>query len=169
MQNINLPDGLSVRPSRASDTPFLEKLHHSLRQDLQLIDAEQDMIESIIELQLKAQTQGYGDQFPNAMYFVIEKHNEPIGKATIDFGHNEVRLVDLALIPIARGKGLGAAVIQAFQKAAAMVAVPMTLSVLQSNIAAKNLYHKLGFVISHVELPYELMVWYPPAMKIIRA
>lgn len=68
-----------------------------------MIGGEQDYIESIVEMQFKAQTQGYGDQFPNAMYFIIEKHHEPIGKAIIDFGHNEVRLIDIAFIPQARG------------------------------------------------------------------
>ena len=83
MQKLNIPDGLHVRPSTASDKPFLEKLRHSTRQDLQIIGGEQDYIESIVEMQFKAQTQGYGDQFPNAMYFIIEKHHEPIGKAII--------------------------------------------------------------------------------------
>lgn len=168
MQGLKMPDGLNIRPANHADNPFLEKLHHSTRQDLQLIDADKEVVESIMELQLKAQTQGYGSQFPNAMYFVVERHCEPIGKVTVDFGHNEVRLVDLALIPAARGKGLGAEIIRAFQQAATMVAVPMTLSVMQSNFPAKALYQKLGFVTASVEIPYELMVWSPPAMKLIQ-
>lgn len=165
MQKLTIPDGLYLRPSTAADKPFLEKLHHSTRQDLQLIDGEKDFIESIVDMQFKAQTQGYGNQFPNAMYFIIEKHREPIGKATIDFGHNEVRLIDIAFIPQARGKGFGKTVIQSFQIAAAQCGVPMVLTVEQQNWQAKRLYFSLGFLQESVTPPYELMVWYPPAMK----
>ena len=132
-----------------------------------MIGGEQDYIESIVEMQFKAQTQGYGDQFPNAMYFIIEKHHEPIGKAIIDFGHNEVRLIDIAFIPQARGQGVGKTVVQSFQSAAAQCGVPMVLTVEQHNLQAKRLYLSLGFQVESVTSPYELIVWYPETMKAI--
>ncbi|SHO57840.1 GNAT family N-acetyltransferase [Vibrio quintilis] len=167
MQKLNIPDGLHIRPSTAADKPFLEKLHHATRQDLQWIDGEKDLIESIVELQFQAQTGGYGEQFPNAMYFIIEKQRERIGKATIDFGHNEVRLVDIAFLPEARGHGFGKAIIQSFQTAAAQSGLPVSLTVMQQNLNAKQFYISLGFQVESVTAPYELMVWYPPAVKII--
>ncbi|MCS4306608.1 ribosomal protein S18 acetylase RimI-like enzyme [Rheinheimera pacifica] len=165
MKKLTLPDGLSVRPATAKDTVFLESLYQSTRDDLSFLDAPEEQKAELMEMQFRAQTQGYGDAYPNAMYFIIEKHQEAIGKATLDFGPNEVRLIDLALIPAARGKGLGAAVVQAFQQASAAVAVPMTLTVLQENTAAKVLYQRLGFVTTAIQQPYELMIWYPPAMQ----
>jgi ribosomal protein S18 acetylase RimI-like enzyme len=167
VQKLELPDGLYIRPSRPSDKVFLEQLFHSTRNDLQLIDGEQDFIESIIEMQFRAQIQGYGDQFPNAMYFIIEKHHEAIGKATLDFGSNEVRLIDLALLPKARGLGFGQAVIQSFQMAAAQVGAPMVLTVEQGNIGAKQLYLRLGFQTESINSPYELMSWYPQTHRVI--
>ena len=71
------------------------------------------------------------------MYFIIEKHHEPIGRATIDFGHNEAHLLDIAFLPQARGHGFGKAIIQSFQLAAAQSGLPMSLNVLQSNTGAK--------------------------------
>lgn len=165
MQKLQLPDGLSVRPANGKDQVFLEALYQSTRDDLGLMDVSAEQKAELMEMQFRAQTQGYGDAYPNAMYFIIEKHLEAIGKATLDFGPNEVRLIDLALIPAARGKGLGAAVVQAFQQASAAVAVPMTLTVLQENTVAKVLYQRLGFVTTAVQQPYELMIWYPPALQ----
>lgn len=165
MQKITLPSGLHIRPSHISDKAFLEKLHHAVRQDLQYIDADKDLIESIVEMQFKAQIQGYGEQFPDAMYFVIEKHQQPIGKATIDFSDEFVHLIDIAFIPEARGQGFGKAVLQAFQQCAAQVAAPMLLSVEQQNNVAKQLYYQLGFVTQQIQPPYERMIWYPPAMR----
>lgn len=165
MQGIQLPYGLHIRPSKPSDNAFLEKLHHAVRQDLQQIDAEKDLIETIVELQLKAQSQGYGAQFPNAMYFIIEKQQQPVGKATIDFSDELVHLIDIAFIPEARGQGFGHAVLQAFQLCATQVAAPMLLSVEQQNNTAKQLYLKLGFVTERISPPYERMIWYPPALR----
>lgn len=167
MQKLELPDGLHIRPSRPSDKVFLEQLFHTTRNDLQLIDGEQDFIESIVEMQFRAQTQGYGDQFPNAMYFIIEKHHEAIGKATLDFGSNEIRLVDLAFLPRARGHGFGKAIIQSFQHCAAQVGTPMTLTVLLSNLPVRKLYKSLGFETESVKPPYERLVWYPESMRVI--
>ncbi|MBB1300738.1 GNAT family N-acetyltransferase [Pseudoalteromonas sp. SR41-8] len=162
---LNIPKGLNIRPSNANDKPFLEKLHSLMRQDLQLIDGEKDFVESIVEMQFKAQTQGYGDKFPNAMYFIIEKHHEAIGKATIDFGPNEIRIVDIGFLPSARGHGFGSAIIQSFQSAALQSGAPLTLTVEQHNFAAKRLYQKLGFKIESIKAPYELLIWYPPAFR----
>ena len=75
---LNIPHGLSIRPSTPADRGFIENLFRTTRDDLRLIDAEPDFIETLIEQQFNAQTTGYGDQFPNAMYFIIEKQGQPI-------------------------------------------------------------------------------------------
>jgi ribosomal protein S18 acetylase RimI-like enzyme len=166
MRQFQPPKGLHIRPSTPADKPFLEKLHRSVREDLQWISGDRELVESIIEMQFVAQTQGYGSQFPNALYFIIEKHHQPIGKATVDFGVNEVRLVDIAFVPEARGHGFGPAIIQSFQTAAAQTGAPMTLTVDSHNVSAKNVYLQLGFQTESVTPPYEFMVWYPPALAV---
>ncbi|WLQ13940.1 GNAT family N-acetyltransferase [Hahella aquimaris] len=161
IKDVKLGQGLVVRPSNSADKAFLEQLHNSTREDLRLIDGERDFVESIIDMQFKAQQQGYGAQFPNAMYFIIEKQHERIGKVTIDFGHNEVHVIDIAFIPQARGKGFGEEVIRSLQAAATQICAPLTLSVLMQNVAAKKLYLKLGFITESISPPYERMMWRP--------
>ncbi len=161
MQAFTLPHGLGVRPSRSSDAAFLEKLYQSTRNDLQLIDAEQGFIDLLVEQQQEAQKVGYGATHPNAMYFIIEKAYEPIGRVVIDFGSNEVHMLDIAFIEAARGKGFGEGVIQALQYAAAASKAPMTLSVNPMNYHAKRLYLKLGFQVEISTPTSERMIWYP--------
>ncbi|OMH33803.1 GNAT family N-acetyltransferase [Motiliproteus sp. MSK22-1] len=163
---LRLPQGLEIRPSTQADNHFIEKLYQSTRSDLQLIDAEADFIESIIDQQLHAQSNGYGDAFPNAMYFIVEKHQQPIGRVTIDFGSNEIRVVDIAFIPQARNKGFGEGVLKTLQYAAGKNCSPLALSVHCDNWAAKKLYAKLGFQIEESAPPYERLVWYPTLMEI---
>ena len=113
--NFNVSGNLSIRPARDNDKPFIAQLHHTTRDDLRLIDAERNFIETLIEQQHHAQTVGYGQMFPNALYFIIEMQFERIGQIVVDFGINDVRLVDFSLIPAARGKGLGKQIVQILQ------------------------------------------------------
>ncbi|WP_245921504.1 GNAT family N-acetyltransferase [Bowmanella denitrificans] len=167
MNGMNLGQGLNIRPSKPTDKPFLEQLHNATREDLRYMEGERDYVESIIQMQFRAQTEGYGSQFPNAMYFVVEKQQQPIGKVTLDFGPNEIRIMDIAFVPVARGKGFGEEVMRCLQNAAAQVGVPLTLSVLSTNTQAKKLYLKLGFSVQNITPPYEFMAWVPEARKII--
>ena len=164
-RKLNMPDGLNIRPSRPSDKMFLEYLYKSTRDDLQLIDSDQDFIESILDLQWRAQSQGYGDQYPNAMYFIIEKRGESVGNATLDFGPNEICLVDIALLPKARGLGYGEAAIRSFMYCSQKTMTPFTLCVLEQNFGARKLYQRLGFMVESVSLPYLRMIWYPRELQ----
>lgn len=161
MRKFNIPQGLHIRLSSERDKPFLQKLHHSTREDLRLIDGDPEFVEEIIEMQYRVQTEGYGDKFPNAMYFIIEKHHEPIGKATLDFGPNEIRLIDLAFLPEAKNHGFGKAILKSFQHCAEQAMTPLSLCVLSSNRAARKTYLSLGFVVESIMPPYEFMSWYP--------
>lgn len=162
----NLPGGLSLRPMREADNAFFEALYRSTRDDLRLLDAEEDFIEEFIDFQRRAQVEGYGGQFPNAMYFVAEHHGERIGRIVLDFGQEEVRVVDIALIPAARGKGFGGQILQVIQVIAGKVRAPVTLGVRFDNLRAKQLYASLGFVVEEAGIPFERLVWRPPAAGI---
>ncbi len=167
MNSFKPPEGLHIRPSNPSDKPFLEKLHRETREELQFIEGEQDFIEEILAMQFRAQHQGYGDQFPNAMYFIIEKHHEKIGRASIDFGHNEVHLIDIGFLKAARGHGFGRAIIQSLQSCAAQSGIPMSLVVANENLIAKRFYLSLGFQTVEATEVHDLMRWIPPSLRTI--
>ena len=162
-----LSDGLVLRPSNASDKPFIESLFASTREELRLIDGERDFVESIIEMQYRAQTEGYGSQFPNAMYFVVEKLGERIGRITIDFTGDVVHIVDIAFIPAARGRGYGTSLLGGIQQSAAQIRAPVLLSVLRSNLSARNLYLKMGFGPYDATDMYERLIWYPTPQVVV--
>jgi ribosomal protein S18 acetylase RimI-like enzyme len=157
----SMPDGISVRPAQSGDKPFLETLYHSARGDLGLIQGEADMVQNVRELQYRVLQEGAGNEFPNAMHFVIEKVSERVGGLIVDFGHNEVRVVYLAFIPQARGLGYGRAVLQGVQKAAATAGSPVTVTVWHNNPDAKRHYLALGFKVEESTAVADRMVWYP--------
>lgn len=161
MQKLNLPEGLHMRPARDDDKAFIASLYRSTRHDLRLADAEQDYIETLIDMQHHAQTVGYGEKFPNAMYFIVEKHNEKVGRVVVDFGPNEIRIVDIALLPAARGHGFGKGIVQSLQAASASTRVPLLLVVERLNVGARQLYAGLGFQLAERDDLHDLLIWYP--------
>jgi GNAT superfamily N-acetyltransferase len=156
-----LAQGLVVRPSRHTDGPFLESLYRSARGDLQWIDGEQALVEEVINQQFQVQEQGLGTHFPDALHYVIEKLDTPIGALSADFGANEIRVLYLAFIPAARGQGFGRAVLQGVQQAATQVRCPVVTVVWASNPHARQHYLALGFRVEESNPAAQRMVWYP--------
>ncbi|WP_130473027.1 GNAT family N-acetyltransferase [Candidatus Magnetaquicoccus inordinatus] len=162
LQNSNsLPDGLSLRPARPDDEPFLAVLYRSTRQDLRLIDAEDDFIEHLIGLQQQWQTVSYGENNPDAFVFIVEKLGDRIGRVIVHFGEQEVRIMDISLIPKVRHQNLGTGIMQALQRAATQVKVPLTLCVAKHNGIAKQFYARLGFQLAASDNMVDLLVWQP--------
>ncbi|WP_248805362.1 GNAT family N-acetyltransferase [Pseudomonas sp. MWU13-2100] len=153
--------GLSMRPSRPTDAPFLQSLYQSARPELQWIDAEPEVVERVVAQQYQAQELGIGDNFPEAMHYVVEKLDTPIGVLSADFGANEIRVLYLAFIPAARGKGFGRSVLQGVQKAAEQVRCPVATVVWASNPQARQHYLALGFRVEESSPAAERLVWYP--------
>ena len=154
-------EGLVVRPSRASDGPFLHSLYQSARPDLQWIDGEQEVVEQVVAQQFRVQEQGLDEHFPNAMHYVIEKLGTAIGALSTDFGPNEIRVLYLAFIPQARGHGYGRKVLQGVQKAAQQVRCPVATVVWANNPHARRHYLALGFQVDECSPAAERLVWYP--------
>jgi len=154
-------EGLVVRPSLASDGPFLQRLYQSARPDLQWIDDSVEVVEQVVAQQFQVQEQGLGENFPNAMHYVVEKLGTAIGALSTDFGANEIRVLYLAFIPAARGQGYGRAVLQGVQKAAQQIRCPVATVVWASNPHALGHYLALGFAVQEFNVAAQRLVWYP--------
>lgn len=159
--------GLVLRPARAADAPFLEALHRTTRPDLEAIAQVPERSDTLLAMQYRALQSGAGNAYPNAMHFVIEKSAQAIGGLIVDFGHNEVRVVYLALLPAVRGNGYARIVLQGVQQAATKARCPVAVVVWRSNSGAKRLYQSLGFVVEEAQPHAERMVWYPDARPMV--
>lgn len=157
--------GLEMRPSRASDQPFLRSLYRSARADLQWIDGEQGLVDEVISQQFQVQEAGMDTHFPGALHYVIEKLGTPIGALSADFGPNEIRVLYLAFIPAARGQGFGRAVLKGVQQAATQVFCPVATVVWASNPQARQHYLALGFRVEEQTPAAQRLVWYPPQLN----
>ena len=136
---------LGARAAQDGDVDFLARLYASTRMDLHSATANPAFVASLIAMQQRLQGAGYRRDFPHAATVLLERQGTPCGRIVVDAGADALRLVDLALLPQARGQGLGRHILGALQRWAASDALPLALSVHHSNPGARRLYLALGF------------------------
>ncbi len=90
-------------------------------------------------------------KMPTAVVFIAYEDDKPVGIANCFYGYSTfyakklINIHDLGVVPEARGKGVGAALIQAVsEKAKATDCCKVTLEVLENN-PARRLYERQGF------------------------
>ncbi|WP_426176016.1 GNAT family N-acetyltransferase [Massilia sp. TWR1-2-2] len=150
---------LQIRAPDPADADFLARLYASTRTDLQSATADPTLVASIIGMQQRLQAADYRQAFPNAHYLLLEQSGSPCGRIVIDAGAAALRLVDMALLPAARGHGLGSHILRALQACAQNMAMPLTLSVHHSNPRARRLYVALGFQVTARNTASEQLMW----------
>ena len=84
---------------------------------------------------------------PCARYVVLREDGVAVAYAGVWFVLDEGHITNIAVRPDCRGIGYGEKVTRAMIQLAADSGMSwMTLEVRRSNVAAQNLYHKLGFI-----------------------
>jgi ribosomal protein S18 acetylase RimI-like enzyme len=108
-------------------------------------------LDMLLDQQYRAQAAGYAARFPAAMSIIILHREQLVGRlvlaAAAAEGGRDWHIVDIAIVPSARGLGIGGDVIAAVAQAARQQgAERLTLSVFSDNAPARRLYERLGFV-----------------------
>jgi ribosomal protein S18 acetylase RimI-like enzyme len=151
--------GLSLRPVRPDDMPFLSTLYATTRADELALTGWPEATKSLFVVhQFTAQNASYLNEFPDADRMIVERDGAAIGRVYVDCGGAVCRLIDITLMPAACGRGFGAALIEDLQAFAREFGKPVTLSVIASN-PARRLYVRLGFLRSRRDGLYEQMIW----------
>jgi ribosomal protein S18 acetylase RimI-like enzyme len=141
-----LADRLSFRPAGEDDEPFLRQVFDSTRDPLmQLLDWDAGRESAFLAMQYLAQSSHYRRAFAGSTYDVIELDRRPVGRIFVHRGPEEIRVVDVGLLPEHRGRGIGGAVLLAVMAEAAESGRPVRLQTEPSNRALR-LYERLGFV-----------------------
>lgn len=151
---------INIRESEAKDTPFFENLYFETRRaEFAQIGWDGNQIRMLLQMQFNVQTQAYQMQFPDARTSVIEADGAAVGRLITGDDSNELRLIDVAVLPASRGLGIGSFVMNKLQTEVRESGKLITLQVLKTNTPAIRLYEKFGFeTISEDEL-YLAMEW----------
>jgi GNAT superfamily N-acetyltransferase len=153
--------GISYRPIADGDLPFLARVYASTR--LEEVAQTGWPVETqlgFLQQQFDAQHRHYMQHYPSAEWLVIERDGEPVGRLYLEQWPDQVRLIDISLLPAARGKGVGGAILAELIDEAAALGKPLTIHVEQNN-PAMTLYRRLGFEKIDEHGIYHLMEWRP--------
>ena len=139
-------NSLSLRPASAHDGAFLLELYKSSRgDDLRGLGWDEDRISEFLEMQYEAQVSFYATDFPNASDEIALWDSKPVGRLIVDRRADEIRLVDIALLPRHRNRGFGSQIVRGLQAEAAAQHKPLRLQVIRFN-RALGIFERLGFV-----------------------
>jgi ribosomal protein S18 acetylase RimI-like enzyme len=161
------PPGLQLRPITGADLPFLAALYASTRQEeLAPVPWTGEQKAAFLQWQFQSQHTYYQEYYPTCEFLVIEVPTpagpRPAGRLYIDRWPEEIRLVDIALLPEHRGEGLGTGLLAVLLEEAEASRLPLTIHV-EHNNPARRLYERLGFRHIDTNGVYHLMRWDPPA------
>jgi ribosomal protein S18 acetylase RimI-like enzyme len=136
---------LGLRPIRDEDRPFLERVYASTREEeLAPVPWSADQKAAFLRQQFAAQHAHYTTHCADASFDIVTVDGVPAGRLYVDRRPDELRIVDIALVPEFRGAGVGTRLLGALLDEATARGVPVTIHVELSN-RALGLYRRLGF------------------------
>ena len=152
---------LSFRPIAPEDEPFLYRVYASTREDeLAQVGWDDAQQAEFLGMQFLAQHTYYLEQFPDASFQIILFDGQPAGRLYLDRRPDEIRIIDIALLPDFRNMGLGTRLLQDIQTESAAASKPVRIHVEGYNPALR-LYRRLGFRQIGDTGVYYLMAWSP--------
>ena len=135
----------SRRPSTPADDEFLYQLYSSTRDDeMALWGAPADQQAAFLRMQFDAQRAHYGRHFSLADHEIITIDGQPVGRILVDRSRDELRLVDIALLPEHRGSGIGSVLVRELLDESVATGKPVRAHAFKPSRAV-DFYERLGF------------------------
>jgi ribosomal protein S18 acetylase RimI-like enzyme len=157
---MTAPVRFALRPETPADEAFRLALFRASRgPGWDQVALPPDMLTMIMAQQFHAQTQGYRAAYPDARLEIVTVDAVPMGRLATRRGGDAVHLVDIALTPEWRGRGVGTAILGGLMDEARALDLPLTLQVARDNLAAQRLYHRLAFVATTADETHLTLTW----------
>jgi ribosomal protein S18 acetylase RimI-like enzyme len=155
---------VTLRPATDDDYDFMRRLYASTREaEMVHFPFDEPQKRAFLDQQFAAQFEHYGIHYPTCERGIIERDGTPVGRLWVDEWPDQIRLVDIALMPDSRGLGIGSMLVRQVMDRGASSRKPVTIHVEAANPALR-LYQRLGFERIDTNGVYFLMRWTPPAV-----
>lgn len=150
---------ISLRAATKDDAEFLYRVYASTRAaELAMTNWSDEQKEQFCRMQFQAQTADYLANYPDAQRSIIERGGTPIGRLIVDRLEREIQITDIALLPEARGGGIGTKLLRQLMDEAGAAGKSLSIYVEKFNPALR-LYLRLGFHPIEDKGIYLLMEW----------
>lgn len=161
---MNPPD-YDLRPMTEDDVPFAGEVYISTRwEELAITGWSDEQKRAFLHSQHLAQHQHYRQVYIDATWSIIEQGRVPVGRLYRADLAGDIRVIDISLLPRARGGGIGSSILQAVQREATRTGRKVSIHVEKTN-RARSLYARLGFRTIEDLGVYDFMTWSPPDVQ----
>ena len=156
-----ISQGFGLRPETGDDLPFLQALYASTRaEELAPVAWSDEQKWLFLEQQFRAQRHHYKTYLADSRFDVLECAGAPVGRLYLSDKQTQVYIVDIALLPAWRGKGVGSAILEALKSACGARGLGVGIMVEKFN-PALQLYRRLDFSEVADHGVYLEMEWVP--------
>jgi len=156
---------ISLRTALFDDEEFLFSVYASTRmQEMNLVDWIPAQKEAFLRMQFRAQDQYYREVYATATYQVILQGGQRVGRLYLHRRSDEIRVIDIALLPEYRRGGIGSALMNQILDGATRNQLPVSIHVERFN-PALHLYERLGFRLAEDKGVYYFMKWLPASLE----
>lgn len=150
---------VTLRPATADDRVFLRDVYASTRdEELSQVAWAEGQREAFVQMQFDLQDTQYRANNPDGTFDVVVVDGRPAGRLYVDRRADDIRIVDIALLPEFRGAGIGRRLLEDVLDEARASGRTASIHVEVHNPAAR-LYERLGFVAVAERGLYRLMQW----------
>jgi GNAT superfamily N-acetyltransferase len=99
---------VAFRPVRPDDDAFLLELYATTRADeMAMVPWTDEQRQSFVRMQFSGQQEHYQKTYPAASHQIILSTGHPVGRLYVARLAEEIRIVDITLLPRERNRGIG--------------------------------------------------------------
>src|SRR5262252_625749 len=136
---------VSFRPIRPDDAAFLYEVYASTRtEELAVVDWDEAHKAAFLHMQFTAQHQFYQERYTQTDFLIMLRDAVPVGRLAVARWQDEIRMVDIALLPQFRRRGIGRMLLEEIPEEGRATSKTVTIYVEHFN-PARHLYDRLGF------------------------
>jgi ribosomal protein S18 acetylase RimI-like enzyme len=148
-----LIENFSLRAATAEDSEFLYQLYASTRaEELDAAGFAQSEREAFCRMQFGFRQHHYGLHFAHAQDRILLWQGAAVGRELVMRGAEAIELIDIAIFPNFRGRGMGGYLLQDLVRESRDRQLPIELHVDQGS-RALALYQRHGFAIVEDQFP----------------
>jgi ribosomal protein S18 acetylase RimI-like enzyme len=135
-----------LRAVEPADEDFLLQVYAASRADeLALVPWDEEQKRAFVRQQFEAQYAQYHERFPDAEYSIILYRERPVGRFWIGRTPEQIRLLDIAILPEFQNQGIGAVLLKTLLAESEAKNLPLRHMVFKLNTAALRFYARFGF------------------------
>ncbi len=136
---------VDLRPMTDADLPFTATLYASTRvEELAQTGWPAELRAAFLAQQHAAQHAHYQQHYQGMEALIVERGDTAVGRLYLYELPGDLRIVDISLLPEARGHGIGGAILRDLLADAAKRGIGVSIHVERNN-PARSLYARLGF------------------------